>query len=149
MENIPALPNIYIGSDHAGFSLKVYIKEALIKDGFVVQDFGTMTEESFDYPDAVHPLVQAIEKNPAYGILICGSANGVCMTANKYPFIRAGIAWLPEIAALLRQHNDANIICLPARYISQQTALACVHTFLHTNFEGGRHSRRVEKITPF
>ncbi len=140
-------PRIAIGCDHAGYEYKNFIKEYLTAEGISVHDYGTHTEDSVDYPDYVHPLSLAIEKKVEdYGILICGSANGVAITANKHQGIRAAIAWQQEIAALARRHNDANVICLPARFITKTQALDFVRTFLETDFEGGRHSQRVKKI---
>lgn len=138
---------IAIGSDHAGYELKSKLKNILTEEGFSIQDFGTNSTESVDYPDYVHPLAEVIEKEEAdFGILVCGSANGVAITANKHPKIRAAITWNNEITALARQHNNANVICLPARFVSFEEAKAMVQIFLHTEFEGGRHERRVKKI---
>ena len=110
-------------------------------------DFGTDSKDSCDYPDYAHPLAEAVSKGRARcGILICGSANGVAMTANKYPDIRAAVCWKADLAKLARQHNDANVICLPARFMSQSEALEAIQAFLHTDFEGGRHEKRVQKI---
>ncbi len=136
-----------IGCDHAGYALKQAIQQALEQSGFVVRDFGTHSAEAVDYPDFVHPLCQAMERGEFdRGILLCGSANGVSMTANKYHSIRAAVCWQPEIARLARRHNNANIICLPARFITDSEAVTMVLQFLTTVFEGGRHQRRVEKI---
>jgi ribose 5-phosphate isomerase B len=138
---------IAIGCDHAGYEYKDYIKAILIEAGHEVQDFGTDGPDSVDYPDYVHPLAEAVEGSRAdLGILICGSANGVCMTANKHQGIRAAIAWQTDIAALARQHNNANVVCLPARFISKHLAASIVNIFIDTSFEGGRHQRRVDKI---
>ena len=138
---------IYIGSDHAGFALKEQVKDKLLHDGYEVKDYGTHSEESMDYPDVAHPLASDINSEKAEtGILICGSGNGVSMVANKYPHVRAALCWNKELAALARQHNNANILSLPARFISVGTAFDIVDTFLSTGFEGGRHQRRVEKI---
>ena len=138
---------IALGCDHAGFKLKEELKQKLAKEGFEVKDFGTYSTDSVDYPDFVHPVASSIEKKENdFGILICGSANGVAITANKHQHVRAAICWNNDIAALSRQHNDANIICLPARFIKEEEAEKMVHTFLTTNFEGGRHAKRVEKI---
>lgn len=138
---------IALGCDHAGFVLKNDLINMLHAEGFVVKDYGTNSTDSVDYPDYVHPVATLIEKGETtFGILICGSANGVAMTANKYQKIRAAICWNNEIAALARQHNNANIICLPARFISKEQAKSMVKIFLHTAFEGGRHLKRVEKI---
>lgn len=136
-----------IGSDHAGYALKEVIKTYLSNRGDEVQDFGTHSEESTDYPDYAHPTASAVESGDCdLGILICGSANGVCMTANKHEGIRAGLCWTAEIAELTRLHNNANVVCIPARFIPEETALKIVETFLSTEFEGGRHERRVNKI---
>jgi ribose 5-phosphate isomerase B len=138
---------IAIGSDHAGFHYKSEILGFLQAKGFQVKDFGTDSSDSTDYPDFAHPVANAIENGEATcGILVCGSANGVAITANKHQNIRAAICWLPEIASLARQHNNANIICLPARFVSVQEAEEMVDTFLSTAFEGGRHANRVAKI---
>ncbi|MEY4876893.1 MAG: ribose 5-phosphate isomerase [Bacteroidota bacterium] len=139
---------IGIAADHAGFELKQKIKTYLTQKGFTIKDFGTHDTASMDYPDVVHPLCNAIGNNEfEKGILICGSAQGVSMTANKHSFIRAAICWNVEIATLTRQHNNANIICLPARFIDEQTAEKCVDAFFATAFEGGRHQNRVNKIS--
>ncbi|WP_304233663.1 ribose 5-phosphate isomerase B [Jiulongibacter sediminis] len=138
---------IAIGGDHAGFEYKKHILHWLQEQNFETADFGPYSEESFDYPDSVHPLCNAIENGEyEFGILICGSGNGVCMTANKHQGIRAGLVWDEEIVKLIRLHNNANVICLPARFIEKETALQFVKTFITTKFEGGRHQRRVGKI---
>ena len=138
---------LVIGGDHAGFELKAQLLPYLLEKGYEVDDKGSYSAESVDYPDFAHPVAQAVESGKAdLGILICGSANGVAMAANKHEKIRAAIAWKNEIAELARTHNDANIICLPARYISVDEAKEMVDTFLNTPFEGGRHQRRVDKI---
>lgn len=140
---------ISIGCDHAGFSYKQAIIEYLKKNGYEVTDFGTNSEESVDYPDFVHPVAQSVHDGKAnLGIVMCGSGNGVAMTANKYEGIRAALCWNPELAALARQHNDANILSIPVRYVSEEIALEMVNAFLQTPFEGGRHQLRVEKINP-
>jgi len=139
---------IPIGADHAGFNLKGKIIEFLESKGYQVKDFGCFSEESIDYPDFAHPVAGMIEQNTGMlGILICGSGNGINMTANKHKGIRSALCWNTEIAALARQHNDANIVALPARFISEQEALEIVETFLGTAFEGGRHQRRIDKIS--
>ena len=139
--------HIAISCDHAGFELKEKIKHVLSDKGHSITDYGPSTADRMDYPDAIHPLAKAINDGQiAKGIIICGSGNGVAMTANKYPNVRAGIAWNPELAELTRQHNDANVLSLPARFISEEMALACVDKFLNTQFEGGRHEERVNKI---
>ena len=138
---------IAVGCDHAGFDYKEIIKKHLEKEGFEVKDFGTYSKDSVDYPDFVHPLAISIEKKEnETGILICGSANGVCITANKHQKVRAAIAWEDEIASLARRHNDANVLCLPSRFITAEQAIQFVNTFLNTSFEGGRHNQRVNKI---
>ncbi|MFD1820516.1 ribose 5-phosphate isomerase B [Pseudarcicella hirudinis] len=139
---------IAIGGDHAGFPYKQPIIDFLISEGYEVEDFGTYSLDSVDYPDFAHPVASSVEESKSErGILICGSANGVAITANKHQGIRAGLAWNTEVASLVRQHNNANIICLPARFISIETAIECVKVFLNTPFEGGRHQDRVNKIT--
>ncbi|MEN9338724.1 MAG: ribose 5-phosphate isomerase [Bacteroidota bacterium] len=138
---------IAIGCDHAGTSLREELIHYLQEQGHEMIDFGTKTTDSVDYPDYAHPVAHAVESNQAdKGILICGSANGVCITANKHAGIRAALCWKPEIAELARQHNDANIIGLPARFMSTDEAKASVDLFLTTAFEGGRHQNRVNKI---
>lgn len=139
---------IAIGSDHAGFDYKSLIKRALEEQGHTVEDFGTYSSDSVDYPDFAHPVANAVEKQESgLGILICGSANGVAMTANKHQDIRAAICWTAELAELAKLHNDANVVCIPARFISEEEAKAIVNKFLSTEFEGGRHDRRVQKIS--
>ncbi|MBD2723400.1 ribose 5-phosphate isomerase B [Hymenobacter armeniacus] len=138
---------IALGSDHAGFTHKEMLRTWLAAEGHEVRDFGTYSADSMDYPDVAHPLSAAVESGEfALGLLLCGSANGVCITANKHAGVRAAIAWLPELAALARQHNDANVLCVPARYVSEEQTREIVSTFLKTNFEGGRHQLRVAKI---
>lgn len=139
---------IPIGADHAGFVLKGKIITFLQTKGYQVVDFGCFSEESIDYPDFAHPVAEKVLQNKdMIGILICGSGNGINMTANKHKGIRGALCWNPEIAKLARQHNDANILSLPARFISDEEALAIVKTFLDTAFEGGRHQRRIDKIS--
>ncbi len=139
---------VAIGGDHAGFGYKKVILEWMQAQNFVTADYGPYSTDSMDYPDTTHPLAEAVEKGEYdYGILICGSGNGVCITANKHQGIRAGLVWDPEVAKLIRQHNNANIICLPARFISAERALEFVKIFLDTPFEGGRHAVRVGKIS--
>ena len=141
------MQKIAIGSDHAGFELKEKVKEILQSQGYEIKDFGTDSTESTDYPDFAHPVASAVEKKEYdLGILICGSANGVAMTANKHQGVRAAICWNEELASLARQHNDANILCLPARFVEMKLAEKIVDQFLHSSFEGGRHLRRVDKI---
>ena len=138
---------IAIGSDHAGFEYKEMLKSFLTKSGRTFIDFGTDSNQSVDYPDFAHPVANAVESNEAaFGILICGSANGVAITANKHAGIRAALCWENEIAVLARQHNDANIICLPSRFIGIEDAENMIATFMNTAFEGGRHQNRVNKI---
>jgi ribose 5-phosphate isomerase B len=139
---------IAIGSDHAGFEYKGLIQEALKGENVTFRDFGCFSGESMDYPDSAHPVAQAVASGECrFGILICGSGNGMAITANKYRDIRAALCWSEEITRLARQHNDANILCLPARFISPVDAVSCARTFLDTGFEGGRHQTRVNKIT--
>lgn len=136
-----------IGCDHAGFELKTKIIKTLEEKGFKIEDKGCFTSESIDYPDFAHPVANFVEANEnVLGILICGSGNGINMTANKHQGIRAALCWTPEIARLAREHNNANILTLPARFITEETALDIVEVFLNTDFEGGRHQKRVEKI---
>ena len=139
---------IAIRGDHAGFELKEIIKSKLIENGHEVKDFGAHSMDSVDYPDFAHPVSSAVESREFdFGILICGSANGVAITANKHQGIRAAICWTEELAALARQHNNANVLCLPARFIPTELALKIVEKFLATGFEGGRHATRVNKIS--
>ena len=147
MEKFSTSLPVAIGSDHAGFDYKEQIKNFLSSHNISFHDFGTLINESVDYPDYAHPVAMAVEnKEAAFGILICGSANGVAITANKHQDIRAALCWKTEIAALARQHNNANVICLPARFISIEEALEMVDIFMKTSFEGGRHENRVNKI---
>lgn len=139
---------IAIGSDHAGFDYKTAIVEFLKELGHDVKDFGPATADSVDYPDYAHPVASSVENQEnELGILICGSANGVAITANKHQGIRAAIAWQNEIAALARQHNNANVLCIPARFIDLELAKKITNTFITTDFEGGRHANRVNKIS--
>jgi len=138
---------IAIGGDHAGFKYKEDLKKWLEQKGYPFKDFGTYSSESADYPDFAHPVASAVEKKEFdLGILVCGSANGVAITANKHQGIRAAICWNEELASLARLHNNANIVCIPERFISVDLAEKIVDRFLHTEFEGGRHERRVGKI---
>lgn len=138
---------IAIGSDHAGFERKQSVLKFLQDQGIEYQDFGSYSDESSDYADYAHPLAQAVSDGAFdLGITLCGSGNGINMTANKHSGIRSAICWMPEIAALARQHNNANICALPARYITDDQAIEIVKTFLSTEFEGGRHLRRINKI---
>ena len=137
---------IAIGADHAGYEYKEILKEWL--EDVEVKDFGTHSTASVDYPDFAHPVADAVESGEvSFGILICGSANGVAITANKHQGIRAAICWETEIAGLVRQHNNANILCIPARFVTADTAKEMVTAFMTTAFEGGRHATRVEKIS--
>jgi len=140
------MKKIAIGGDHAGFEYKKALVE-LLENTYQIQDFGASSTQSVDYPDHVHPLAQSVsQQENELGILICGSGNGVAITANKHTGIRAALCWLPELAALARQHNNANIVALPARFVDLETAKQIVKAFLETPFEGGRHQTRVEKI---
>jgi ribose 5-phosphate isomerase B len=141
------MKTLAIGCDHAGFELKEKLKEYLSVKGFSVTDYGTNSTDSVDYPDIIHPLASDINHNRFdLGIIICGSGNGVAITANKYPEVRAALCWNPEIAEMARKHNNANIISLPARYLQTEEAISILERFLHTDFEGGRHLLRVQKI---
>ncbi|APY10963.1 ribose 5-phosphate isomerase B [Seonamhaeicola sp. S2-3] len=138
---------ISIGNDHAGTDYKFAIVKYLEDKGYTVINHGTDTSDSVDYADFVHPVAEDVENNKStYGILICGSANGVAMTANKHQKIRAGLCWNNEIVELIRQHNNANILCIPARFTAIPQAVKMVETFLNTDFEGGRHQKRIDKI---
>lgn len=138
---------IAIGSDHAGFDYKEELKKYLATQGFNVKDFGAPGKDSVDYPDYAHPVADAVEKGEcSFGILLCGSANGVAITANKHQGIRAAICWNTPIAELARQHNNANVICIPARFVSLDLSIQMINTFIQTEFEGGRHQNRVAKI---
>jgi ribose 5-phosphate isomerase B len=139
---------IAIGSDHAGFPYKEPVINWLTANGFEVKDFGTYSADSADYADFAHPVASGVEnKEFEKGVLLCGSGQGVCITANKHQGIRAALVWDLPLASLARQHNDANVICLPVRFIELETALAAVEAFLSTEFEGGRHQTRVDKIS--
>jgi ribose 5-phosphate isomerase B len=139
---------IAIGGDHAGFTYKQRLIEHLQQKGFEVKDFGPGSDASVDYPDHAHPLSEAVaSQEQELGILICGSGNGVCMTANKHQGIRAALCWNVELAALARQHNNANVLCIPARFVDFELAVTMADTFLTTEFEGGRHQTRVSKIS--
>ena len=138
---------IPMACDHAGFELKEFLKSSLIERGLEIKDFGTYTSDSVDYPDMIHPLAKEINEGVyPFGIIMCGSANGVSMVANKYPNVRCALCWQEEIAQLAKQHNNANIIALPARFKKKKKALSIVDAYLNTEFEGGRHQKRVEKI---
>lgn len=138
---------IGIAGDHAGFELKSTIIKYLQNKGFEVKDFGPFSADSVDYADFAHPLANEVENNLLdLGILICGSGNGINMTANKHQGVRSALCWLPELAALAKQHNNANVLSLPARFISEEVALQCVEEFIINEFEGGRHQKRIDKI---
>lgn len=138
---------IAIGCDHAGFEYKEDIISFLEGKGLDYKDFGTYSTEAVDYPDFAHPVATSVEnKETAFGILICGSGNGVAITANKHQQVRAAICWGEELAELARKHNDANIICIPSRFVREGVVEKMVDIFLHTEFEGGRHEKRKEKI---
>jgi ribose 5-phosphate isomerase B len=140
-------PKIAIGGDHAGFAYKSQVIEFLQSEGYEVKDFGPFTDASVDYPDYVHPLSNAIENGEyALGIVICGSGNGVAITANKHQGIRAALCWNTELASLSKQHNNANVLAVPARFVDFDLTLQMVKTFISTEFEGGRHELRVNKI---
>jgi ribose 5-phosphate isomerase B len=138
---------IAIGGDHAGFTYKEEIKNMLVLNGHQVVDFGPFSDASVDYPDFAHPLASSVDKGESdFGILICGSGNGVAITANKHQGVRAALCWLTELGALARQHNNANVLCLPARFIALELAKEITQIFIDTAFEGGRHENRVNKI---
>ncbi len=139
--------HILIGSDHAGFQLKDKLKEHLKGLGLQVVDKGTFSSESVDYPDFAHAVAEGVaSSDEELGIVVCGSGNGVNISANKHPGVRSALAWNPEVGALARQHNNANVLALPARFISEEEAIRIVDAFLKADFEGGRHQKRVEKI---
>jgi ribose 5-phosphate isomerase B len=139
---------LHVAGDHAGIGFKETIKALLSKQNWELTDHGTHSDASCDYPDYVHPLAAAVASDPSLGgILFCGSGNGVCITANKYKNIRAALCWNVELAKLARQHNNANVICIPTRFVSEALAAEMVEAFLTTEFEGGRHLNRVNKIT--
>jgi len=139
---------IAIGNDHAGTEYKFEIVKKLEAAGYTVLNFGTDTNDSMDYPDAIHPTASAVESgSAAFGIILCGSGNGAQMTANKHQGIRAALCWNNELVSLTRQHNNSNILTIPARFVSVQQALGFVDIFLNTAFEGGRHANRVDKIS--
>ena len=136
-----------MASDHAGFELKTLLKDYLKQKGYEIKDFGTYSTDSCDYPDFAHPAAEAIEKGECeFGVCMCGSGNGIQMTLNKHQGIRAALCWLPEIAALAKQHNNANILVLPARFISNDDAIKIAEAYLDAEYEGGRHQRRIDKI---
>ena len=136
-----------IAADHAGYELKEYIKEYMKAKGYQAVDFGTHSTESMDYPDVAHPLAEAVEKGELpFGIALCGSGNGISMTLNKHQKIRAALCWNPELASLAKQHNNANILSLPARFITKEEAEKIIDAYLAAQFAGGRHERRINKI---
>lgn len=139
---------VAIGGDHAGFEHKSAVIDWLTGNGYALKDFGSFSKDSVDYPDIAHPVAESVEKGEvSFGILICGSANGVAISANKHQHIRAGLSWNLEVAKIIRQHNNANIICIPARFVDKSEAISMVKAFIHTAFEaGGRHENRVNKI---
>ena len=138
---------IFIGCDHAGFEMKEALKKYLIDANYDVEDKGTYSLDSVDYPDFAHAVATGVETTDgSLGVLLCGSANGVCIAANKHQSIRAALCWLPEIASLARQHNDANVVCIPARFVNDEIGLEILKAFLSASFEGGRHQKRVDKI---
>ena len=138
---------IAIGADHAGFDYKLSLIKWLSDKGYTVKDFGVFENKSVDYPDYAHPVATAVENGEvAFGILLCGSANGVAITANKHQGIRAGLSWQNDVAILIRKHNDANIICIPARFVALPLAEEMIENFINTQFQGGRHADRVNKI---
>lgn len=141
------MAKIGMACDHAGYELKEYLKKVLVKRGNEVVDFGTNSPESMDYPDTAHPLAEALEAGKVdFGVSMCGSGNGITMTLNKHQKVRAALCWKPEIAALAKQHNNANILSMPARFISRRMAVRILDAYLNAKFEGGRHQRRIEKI---
>lgn len=141
------IKTVGLASDHAGFELKQFVKRYLDKKGIAYKDFGTDSTASCDYPDFAHPLAEAVEKGECYpGIGICGSGEGISMTLNKHQHIRAALCWIPEIAHLARQHNDANVLVMPGRFIDTAMAEKIMDEFFSTAFEGGRHQRRIDKI---
>ena len=142
-------PNVPVAlcSDHAGFETKQAVIKYLESQGIPYKDFGTYSTESCDYPDFAHPCAEAVEKGECYpGIAVCGSGEGISITLNKHQGIRAALCWIPEIASLARQHNDANVLAMPGRFVSNDEAIEMVRTFLSTAYEGGRHQRRIDKI---
>lgn len=141
------IKTIGIASDHAGYALKQFVKQYLDEKGIAYKDFGAFSEESSDYADYAHPLAKAVEAGEVYpGIAICGSGEGINITLNKHQGIRAALAWIPEIAHLARQHNDANVLVMPGRFIDNDMARSIMDEYLSTDFEGGRHQRRIDKI---
>ncbi len=141
------MKKIAFACDHAGYKTKQFLIKKLIEKGYKIKDFGTFSEKSVDYPDFAHPMAKAVEKGEFdLGISLCGSGNGINMTANKHQGIRSALCWNTEISKLARLHNDANICALPARFVTEEEAMKIVNVFLNTDFEGGRHIKRIEKI---
>lgn len=141
------MKTVGMACDHAGFELKEYIKGILEGKGYSVKDFGTHSSESMDYPDTAHPLAQAVEAGDVdFGVAMCGSGNGITMTLNKHQGVRAALCWDPEISSLAKRHNNANILSMPARFISKEEAVAILEAYLNAEFEGGRHQKRIDKI---
>ena len=141
------MKTIGICSDHAGYELKQFVKKWLEEQGWPYKDFGTYTAESCDYPDYAHALASSVEAGECYpGIAICGSGNGINMTLNKHQGIRAALCWIPEISALARKHNNANVLVMPGRFVSEEEAAKIMTEFFHTEFEGGRHQKRIDQI---
>jgi ribose 5-phosphate isomerase B len=141
------MAKVGMACDHAGYELKEYLKKVLSRKGYEVVDFGTNSPESMDYPDTAHPLAEAVEAGKVdFGVSMCGSGNGITMTLNKHQKVRAALCWKPEIAALAKQHNNANILSMPARFISHKMAVRILDAYLGAEFEGGRHQRRIDKI---
>ncbi len=141
------MTKVGMACDHAGFELKEYIKQVLEGKGYSVEDFGTHSTASMDYPDTAHPLAKAVEDGDVdFGVAMCGSGNGITMTLNKHQGVRAALCWAPDIAALAKQHNNANILSMPARFISKEEAVAILEAYLGAEFEGGRHQKRIDKI---
>ena len=141
------MKTVGMAADHAGYTLKEELKSLLIEEGYKVEDFGTFSAESMDYPDVAHPLARAVAgKEVDFGVAMCGSGNGISMTLNKHKGVRAALCWTPELAKLTKEHNDANILSLPARFISTAMAKEILKAYLSAKFEGGRHQRRIDKI---
>ncbi|MBO8429460.1 MAG: ribose 5-phosphate isomerase B [Bacteroidetes bacterium] len=141
------MKTVGMAADHAGYALKEELKSLLEEEGYKVRDFGTFSDESMDYPDVAHPLAKAVADGEVdFGVAMCGSGNGISMTLNKHKGVRAALCWEPELARLAREHNDANVLSLPARFISTAMAKEILKAYLSASFEGGRHKRRVEKI---
>lgn len=141
------MTKVAFASDHAGYELKEHLKEVMAAKGYEIVDFGTHSTDSCDYPDYAHPAAKAVESGECqFGVAMCGSGNGIQMTLNKHQGIRAALCWLPELASLAKQHNNANILVMPARFISQEEADAILEAYLTAEYEGGRHQRRIDKI---